>query len=234
LTRNSLLTESLVSNTFLITQVKKLIGNSSFNKDFTKNSLWLPTQSSKLSTTESHSYFNNLISSIYQTKNTPHFLKKTGTNPNFQNLNFFENSRLFLVKKYFFTSNINNNLVVNTIFKNSILTKSNEVLVLDRVKTSFNINYYKTTLVSLLKLRTVPSVLPLGNISFTGSKNPTTLIYVNTPSLDILGGSDSQFYFIATSNLNNLNSTPYYNYIRYLRPIYTPSVENSKIKFYKY
>jgi hypothetical protein len=234
LTRNSLLTESLVSNTFLITQVKKLIGNSSFDKDFTKNSLWLPTQSSKLSTTESHSYFNNLVNSIYKVKNTNHFLKHSSMNsPNFLNLNFFENSRLFLVKKYFFTTNISNNIVVNTVFKDSIPGKFNKVLVLDKVKTSFNVNYYKTTLVSSLKLRTIPSVLPLYSISFEESKKPTTLIYMNTSSLDILGGSDSQFYFIATSNLNNLNSTPYYNYVKYLKPIYIPSVKDLQIKFYK-
>jgi hypothetical protein len=112
--------------------------------------------------------------------------------------------------------------------------KFKEVQVLGGVKTSFNVNYYKTTLLSLLKLRTVPSTLPLYDISYVDSKNPKTLIYVNTPSLDILGGSDSQFYFIATSNLNNLNSTPYYNYVKYLKPTDTPSVGNLQIKFYRH
>jgi hypothetical protein len=39
LTRNSLLTESIVSNSFLFTQVKKLIGTGSLNSNFTNQSL---------------------------------------------------------------------------------------------------------------------------------------------------------------------------------------------------
>lgn len=39
LTKNSLLTESIVNNSFLFTQVKKLIGTGSFNNSFTNQSL---------------------------------------------------------------------------------------------------------------------------------------------------------------------------------------------------
>jgi hypothetical protein len=39
LTKNSLLTESIIPNSFLITQAKKLIGNNYLNKDLTKNVL---------------------------------------------------------------------------------------------------------------------------------------------------------------------------------------------------
>jgi len=93
LTKNSLLTESLVHNSFLLTQVKKLIGTGVLNKDFSSQSLWLPTKSSQLSSAESYVYFNNLLNN--NTLRGGNFSKNYQTNnPHFSNLNFFENSRL--------------------------------------------------------------------------------------------------------------------------------------------
>jgi hypothetical protein len=107
LTKNSLLTESITNNSFLITQAKKLIGTGLLNKDFSNQNLWLPSQSSKLSSIESYIHFKNISQQFIQTNNKVNFLKPTNihTTSHFNNLNFFESCRLFLVKKYFFVNN---------------------------------------------------------------------------------------------------------------------------------
>jgi hypothetical protein len=40
------------------------------------------------------------------------------------------------------------------------------------------------------------------------------LLNLNTPNLDLFSGSVNQFFFIITSNLNNLNQTTYYSYLQ--------------------
>ena len=95
LTKNSLLSEAIMPNSFLITQAKKLIGLGFLDKDFSDKTLWLPTKSSKLSSIESLNYFNNLSNQIFKKKIDKSFLKLNKLQQaEFTNLNFFENSRL--------------------------------------------------------------------------------------------------------------------------------------------
>lgn len=94
-TRNSLLTESILSNSFLITQSKKLIGTGMLSKDFTNSTLWLPSKSLQFSTAEASLHLNNLSHTYNHLSLQNLFLKPNhlhGTD--LYNLNFFENSRL--------------------------------------------------------------------------------------------------------------------------------------------
>jgi hypothetical protein len=98
LNKNSLLTESLTKNSNLFTQSKKLLGLNPYSNTSTSKNLWLPTKLSNLNSTESLSYINNSINSLYPsllTKNHNYNILFNQDNSSFLlNLNFFENSRL--------------------------------------------------------------------------------------------------------------------------------------------
>lgn len=95
LIRNSLLSESMVPNSYLITQSKKLIGNGLLNKDFSSKTLWLPTIMSKLSSLESNIHVKNLQHQLFQTNSDSTLsINNQLIHPYFLNLNFFENSRV--------------------------------------------------------------------------------------------------------------------------------------------
>merc|ERR1711862_362104 len=117
-----------MGNSFLITQSKKLIGLGFLDKDFADKTLWLPTKSSKLSSIESLNYFNNLSNQIFKKKIDKPFLQLNKLQQSeFINLNFFENSRLWLFKKYFFNNNQNQNLVIES--PKNLLTSTNSKII---------------------------------------------------------------------------------------------------------
>jgi hypothetical protein len=90
LAKNSLLTESITHNSFLLTQAKKLVGSGTLDKDSSNKSLWLPTKSSKLSSIESSAYFNNLTRQLFKkTSESDHLYTNKLTHSFFNNLNFF-------------------------------------------------------------------------------------------------------------------------------------------------
>jgi hypothetical protein len=92
--KNSLLSESIVPNSFLITQSKNLIGSRVLDKDFSNNTLWVPTKVAKLSSFETVNYFNNMLSQfLNKNLDNNELLSSNLLQSNFQNLNFFENSR---------------------------------------------------------------------------------------------------------------------------------------------
>jgi hypothetical protein len=117
------------------------------NKDFTDKTLWLPTKLSKLSTTESYSYFNKLTNYYNNSNYSNKFLNSNELNSNnFNNLNFFENSRIFLVKKYFFTNNISYSFVIDNFTKYNNFTNKSNLDFLLKSQITFNLNLYKNNL----------------------------------------------------------------------------------------
>jgi hypothetical protein len=94
--KNSLLSESIIPNSFLVTQVKKLIGTGLLDSDFTNKTLWLPTKASKLSSAESFKYFSNLSGNIFTKDDFAlnHLQSNSLRQSFFKNINYFENSRL--------------------------------------------------------------------------------------------------------------------------------------------
>jgi hypothetical protein len=217
LTKNSLLTESIVHNSFIFTQAKKLIGTGLLNKDFTNQTLWLPTKSAHLSPTETSLYFNNLLSNVDNFFNSTNTLKTHQiTNSYFNNLNFFENSRLWLMKKYFFTNNINNNIVYELPkYSHYGIFTSNSKDKRIPTKLMFNLGLYKTSLGYLTKSTLSPSLNSIdGSVLLTTSTVPYNLLNVTTPNLDIFNSNTNQFFFLLTSNLNSTDRTIYYNYLQ--------------------
>jgi hypothetical protein len=156
--KNSLLSESIIPNSFLVTQVKKLIGTGLLDNDFTNKTLWLPTKASKLSSVESFKYFSNLSGNIFSKDDfTLNHLQSNNLRQSFfKNINYFENSRLWLFKKYFFT----NNQTQNLISENPTHIQANNYAPVNHnhLNLIFNINTYVLNLTPTIYDNLVPSI----------------------------------------------------------------------------
>jgi hypothetical protein len=212
LAKNSLLSESIVNNSFLITQAKKLIGSNSFNQELSTKTLWLPTKVSKLSSVESSIYFNNLRNNLFSgVMDSKYLLSNPIHHSDFSNLNFFENSRLWLVKKYFFMNSQAMNLVVTTPIRSDISSTTGQQLT----DLGYSTNLYATNLNYLLNNNLTPSLnyTSVGSTNINSSdflsRNNKQLVLV-TPKLDVMYGSNNNFYFNLTSNLQQLNNNGSY------------------------
>jgi hypothetical protein len=235
LTKNSLLTESITNNSFLITQAKKLIGSGILDKDFTSKTLWLPTKSTKMSSMESSIYFTNLSNQLFKNPTNSSFLSNYNlTHSNFDNLNFFENSRLWLFKKYFFTNNQQLGIIVDSpksitqLYKQNIYT--NNTLI---TSSNFHLSLYLNQIQLIINNNYTPS-LTLNNpnttaiLSFDINKTPTNSINLNTGNLDALRGINSSFIYTLTSNPQQPNNTT-----NYFSPLLSsPKTPLGSIKFY--
>lgn len=221
LVRNSLLTESIINNSFLITQAKKIIGLGTLGKDFTNKTLWLPTKASNLSSLESSLYLNNLSSNLLTigTDNNNFLNQNHLRQSNFNNLNFFENSRLWVFKKYFFTNQQAHNLVTdNPIFLGNTANLVN-VKGYDYTNLNFTTNIYTSNTLSLTNNNLTPSLVynnsllnaeSYGGVINLGSTN------LNLNNLDIISGSNTGFLFLLTSNPQDTpNSQNYFSNLKY-------------------
>ena len=221
--KNSLLTESIINNSFLITQGKKLIGSGALDNNYSNKTLWLPTKMSKVSSIESTIMFNNLSQQLFNEKQPTNFLKTNKlTHQNFTNLNFFENSRLWVFKKYFFNNSQNMNLVIDSpILYKPNLSKEHVLRNYELASTSFYTNNTVSKLHHLINNLYTPSLC--SNIitdgytrhssRYSNILKPSTLI--NMPSTDLINGSGINFLYTITSNPKNFNglSTNYFNWL---------------------
>jgi hypothetical protein len=239
--KNSLLTESITHNSFLLTQAKKLIGSGTLDKDSSSKSLWLPTKSSKLSSIESSTYFNNLTRQLFKkTLETDYLHTNKLTHSFFNNLNFFENSRIFLLKKYYFTNNQSYNLfssVPQNILNgsNSYVSNSNKALG----SANFQTNLYATNLNFILHNTITPSLQPFSNKSgknYTDSLFNSKLkdqgnISVSLSKLDVLSGNQNNFFLSITSNPQKYNTNN--TYFNNINSSYTSNNKYiNNVKFY--
>ena len=234
LVRNSLLSESIINNSFLITQAKKIIGLGSLSKDFTNKTLWLPTKASNLSSLESSLYFNNLSNNLLSPNliNTPFLNQKSINNSNFNNLNFFENSRLWVFKKYFFTNQQASNTIVDY---PSILTN------LDFSNTqnnygnlNFNVSLSSSSTNSLITNTLTPSLFSKNLIKNTSTySTSTTNTNLNLNNLDVISGSNTSFLFLITSNpQDSPNSQNYFSNLKVNTSLSSPdNFKYNDVKF---
>jgi hypothetical protein len=239
LVRNSLLTESIINNSFLITQAKKIIGLGTLGKDFTNKTLWLPTKASNLSSLESSLYLNNLSNSLLSpNKLSSNFLNQNHlSQSNFNNLNFFENSRLWVFKKYFFTNQQAHNLVVDypTSLDKQTGFAANSQTSYSNLNFTTNMSTNNTT--PLTNNNFTPSLSPNSNLTnnlFYGVGTPnTTNSNLNLSNLDIIGGSNTGFLFLLTSNPQDTpNSQNYFSNLKYSTgKSNTPIVNHTNITF---
>jgi len=177
------------------------------SKDFSNNTLWLPTKTSKLSSLESSVYLNNLNLNLQTNSlNTKLPYYKVGNlyQSNFRNLNFFENSRFWVFKKYFFTNQqlsntvveYNKPLTINNLPNNSLLPYTNAGL---------NLSYSSIKIAQHINNNFSPSLM-----SNTGSTRPALVtaqdvtnvhgVNLNLSNLDVISGLNINFLYTLTSN----------------------------------
>ena len=203
LIRNSLLSESIINNTFSITQAKKIIGLGTLDKDLSSKSLWLPTKTSNSSSLESNLQLNYLLNNFTTNTDNHSLNSKNFNKPNFSNLNFFENSRYWVFKKYFFTNQqLFNGLVTNPLRKqtnvNNNLSYVNTVLTLTNADNSWGSLSTNLTPSLVTTNNTQPLTMPKPENTQT-----KTFVNVNTANLDIFAGKNINFFATLTSNPQN-------------------------------
>jgi hypothetical protein len=201
---------------------------------------------SKVSSIESNILFNNISRQLFNEKQPTHNLQINKlTHQNFFNLNFFENSRLWVFKKYFFSNNQGINLIINT----PLLNKTNlpSLNTLPNNNQPSSIGFYTSNTLNKLGYLVNNSYTPSLYNKITigdslGSPNQSTKLlnlhtFVNTNSTDLLNGNSLNFLFTITSNPKNLNglNTNYFSWlVMGNKPnFYNPNTLYTNIKFYK-
>lgn len=237
LVRNSLLSNGILTNSSLITQSKKIIGLGLYNKDLTTNSLWFPTKTSKTNPLETTNQLNSIVNNTQNDFSTINYLFHKNYNlhkSTITTLNFFENSRLWLTKKYYFSNQQVSNIVMSV--KN--LDTSHPSLNKQGGLNNY-INFYTPTFLTskifklFLKPNMSPSLINYDNKSPNSVINTTTQLNVNlnTGVLDTFSNSNTNIVFLITSNpkgdstnwnyfSNNYNmdytsntNTPYFTFV---------------------
>ena len=201
LVRNSLLSENLILNSNAFTQSKKLLGVNFLNSDAASKNVWNSTKLHSLDSSTSTNFISNLQELF---SNQPTHSNQTSqsnfTNPNLDNFNFFENSRMWLVKKYFFTNQLKNNL-----------TQASVVPLASNTSNPIRVNTYNYTLflnlynqnpqnqLSYLTLSTQPLTIDNTTVSITGMYD----FYINAGDSDILKSNNLSFLNKLTYSTSN-------------------------------
>lgn len=125
LLKNSILGNNLIESSHRFTESKLLINSSPLNVN-TSTNVWVSSSLSKLSKMGAYN-FGNFLSNSQNTSKSNSTLKEINLNK--AELNFFENSRFFVTKRFFFVNQIkNNSWVVNLDYKQPNLTAGAEVV----------------------------------------------------------------------------------------------------------
>lgn len=203
LVKNSNLTEFLTKNNNSLTQSKKLIGQSYYSPNFINKNLWLPTKLSNMSNTETLSYINNLNNLTY-----PNLFGSSELNTSkpanltrsqdLINLNFIENSRLWITKKYFFTNQMNSNLINQSkILSDKIYQQNTTPYTTNSFDNKLFFQNYVKDLSTLLWTKPVNQS---GTNNYLTDQTAPTNLMLSTASLDLLSSNDLNFLLTLTSN----------------------------------
>ena len=229
LMRNNLLSEKLLINTNYHSQLKNYFNTNLYNSFLTTKNIWISAKLGNINNIEQLNYFNNTNELNYpelykkDNKNNIKYLSLLSSNLNY--LNFFENSRFWLVKKYSFSNKMSSNIIS---VENKALTRQQENFY---PHSSFLYNLNTLLLSKSLGYNLKDLVFSLTDYKGVGAQkklineNSFYSFYINSHVNDILTGKDLQFVNNLTSNTNkNIPILKYFN-------IY---VENKKIKKQKF
>jgi len=216
LVKNSNLTEFLTKNNNSLTQSKKLIGQSYYSPNFINKNLWLPTKLSNMSNTETLSYINNLNNLTY-----PNLFGSSELNTSkpanltrsqdLINLNFIENSRLWITKKYFFTNQMNSNLINQSkILSDKIYQQNTTPYTTNSFDNKLFFQNYVKDLSTLLWTKPVNQS---GTNNYLTDQTAPTNLMLSTASLDLLSSNDLNFLLTLTSNNRPTSQVQFYSTI---------------------
>ena len=208
LLRNSLLSENLVLNSNAFTQSKKLLGVNMLNSSSSQKNVWSSTKLGSLSGEASGNFISNTQELFLNKSLNNSVLDQFNTgSPSLDNFNFFENSRMWVTKKYFFTNQLKNN--INTLTSsglgntatskqdsdqlfNLLVSHNNQNLIKQLTYLNLNLNQTSTHFSKILNSSTYDiylnggdtDLLKLNNISFlnklTYSTSNSNLYYFST------------------------------------------------------
>jgi len=135
--KNSLLSENLIINSWANTQSKKLLGLNVLNSNNTSKNVWNSTKLNNLNKTNSSHFVKNLQNFwLHTDTNLNNTLSFNQIKPSLNNFNIFENSRFWLTKKYYTNNQLKEDLTtLNTINSVSLSNKTTKKNNID-----FNIN----------------------------------------------------------------------------------------------
>lgn len=111
LLRNSLLSENLILNSNAFTQSKKLLGINFMNSDTASKNVWASSKLNSLGASNASNFLTNVQELFLKNDIKVKALSSNPqTNADMSNFEFFEDSRMWLTKKYFFTSQLKSNI----------------------------------------------------------------------------------------------------------------------------
>ena len=223
LLRNSLLSENLIINSNAFTQSKKLLGVNFLNSDVASKNVWASTKLNSVGSDSTSNFLSNLQELfLNQSVNNNQLTHKPHLNNNMENFDFFENSRMWLTKKYFFTNQLKNNTVALTTLRNNI----------DRYAGN---NEYLFSILSGTQSQNLN--LQLSNIALTLNPVNTNMYLLNVPvPFDIHVGS-GDLDLLKLNNLsfiNKLTHSTSNNNLNYFTVLpYTPITNLNTLGFNK-
>lgn len=212
LVRNSLLSENLISNSNAFTQSKKLLGVNLLNSETASRNVWTSTKLNSLTSGDGTGFISNLqeLFSNQPARNN-NLVQLNFTNPNLDNFNFFENSRMWLVKKYFFTNQLKNNLTqasLTLLNDNNLSTPS-----LNTYNYALFLNLYNQNPQNQFSYLAI-SLQPISLSHNTPSITSMYDFYVNAGDLDVLKSNNLTFL----NKLTHSTSEKELNYYSIITP----------------
>ena len=201
LVRNSLLSENLILNSNAFTQSKKLLGVNFLNSDAASKNVWSSTKLNSLDSSTSTNFISNLqeLFSSQPLRNDS-LAQLNFTNPNLENFNFFENSRMWLVKKYFFTNQLKNNLTQSSVVPSN--QNVSNALTTNTYNYTLFLNLYNQSPQNQLSYLTL-SIKPLDTSHDTTSVTGMYDFYVNAGDLDVFKSNNLSFLNKLTHSTSN-------------------------------
>jgi hypothetical protein len=212
LVRNSLLSENLILNSNAFTQSKKLLGINFLSSDAASKNVWNSAKLSSLDTSSTTNFISNLQELFSnQPLRNDQLSQLNSTNPNLDNFNFFENSRMWLVKKYYFTNQLKNNLTQAS----PLVVNCNTVSVLstNNHKYTLFLNLYNQSPQSQLNYLSL-CVEPLRTTSDSALITGIYDFYINAGDSDVLKSNNLSFL----NKLTHSTSTEGLKYYTTLTP----------------
>lgn len=209
LLKNSLLANTSTTDLFKFTQAKNLVGNAVYDSAVTSHSVWNSSKLTQLSKTNellNLSLFQNLNLSKESFGSSNYLNLLNSTPAHLHNFDFFEDSRLWTTKKYFFT----NQLKANTL----VLSNTNAQSLASRSEAAT----WNTWLSVLLNTKNASLGHQINSLSFStftrfnttlSNKQFSTTFSAFASDLDLLRESNGAFLTSVTSTSASVNTSVY-------------------------
>lgn len=210
LLRNSLLSENLILNSNSFTQSKKLLGVNFLSSDVSSKNVWASTKLNNSGAEGTANFLANIQELFLNQSPVANKLNHLPSmSNNMTNFEFFENSRMWLTKKYFFTNQLKNNTfnlsTINHVGNTNQVVTNNQVF-------SVLLNSYSQSISTQLTYLIINT--PNNNSVLPVYKNlPHFDVHVGAGDLDLLKLNNLSFinkltYSSSVSNLNYYTTLP--------------------------